>query len=88
MIITDKVECKIPEWAVNAIINDDWSGIENQDDINALQDFLGQPEFILPGYWVLVINKETGEPESYFSWTNDVNDLGGIVYDMEFLVYE
>ena len=67
-------EYTIPEWALCALINDDKSGLSDQDCLD-LEEFLKT----IPGkgHW-----SYDCDFEAYFSWSNDVNNLGGNVVDM------
>ena len=69
----EQIEYVIPDWALCAVINDDYSGLEDQD-IADLEKFLES----VPGegHWGYCDN------ESYFSRHNDVHSLGGNVVDV------
>jgi hypothetical protein len=70
----ETIELKIPSWAVVAIINNDYSGLEPEDE-EKLNNFLNEYKnyyFVPP------------EGEEYFSHHNDIDgNLGGNVYDMQ-----
>jgi hypothetical protein len=70
----EQIEYVIPEWVLCALINGDYSGLEDQD-ISDLEAFLQTVEG--QGHWGYDSNNE-----SYFSWSNDVNSLGGNVVDV------
>ena len=72
----EKQTFTIPQWAVVALVN----GIDDGLTANGL--------FIIETF----INTEcingflSVESEPYFSWVNDVDNLGGIVYDLSFSI--
>ena len=81
MKIKETYDCIIPQWAVCPIINDDYSGITDKDT-RALDDYIKS----LPpgGVWSMVQE----EPEPYFTWRNDIETMGGDVYDMTYTIFE
>lgn len=73
----EQFEYKIPQWAVCALINGDYSGLSDEDEenLNAFTDSLP-----IGGHWSI------SDDEPYFSWDNDVDCLGNNVYDMVYMV--
>ena len=65
---------KIPAWALPALINGDTSGLTGTEE-NALEVFLLDYED-----WGGLVFDYQGEP--FFSWSNDVDGLGGDVYEV------
>ena len=65
---------RIPEWALCALINGDTSGLTGSEENNLEVFLLDYDE------WEGLVFVDKGEP--YFSWTNDVDHLGGNVYDV------
>lgn len=68
---------KIPAWALPILVNGDSSGCTGSEE-NALEVFLLDYE----DYEGLVFE---AQEESFFSWTNDVDGLGGEVFTVTIL---
>ena len=65
---------KLPAWALPALINGDTSGLTGNEEY-MLEVFLLDYE----DWEGLIFDCEE---ESYFSWTNDIDNKGGEVYDV------
>ena len=79
MKIKEKIEWKIPAYYASAIINNDYSGLSEQEE-KELNDFIKKN---IEGDLTL----EDMNQEPYFSWSNDVNALGSDVLDFVELIY-
>ena len=80
--VVNKYEYKIPSWAMSQLINGDCSGLDDKE-LKAIRDF----ELVVlakhgSGHWSIE------SEEKYFSWHNDVTDLGNDVYDCVYVVIE
>ena len=77
-------EYTIPVHFASAIINGDYTGLNDSEE-KELNSWLEarQNEHVGQGHWCL----KDFEQEPYFSWTNDINDLGSDVLDFEFAVF-
>lgn len=82
MTRVNQYEYIIPSWALSYLINGDSSGLDNKE-FKELQIF----ELTVlakhgAGHW------SVESEESYFSWHNDVTDLGSDVHDCTYVVIE
>jgi len=80
--IVSSIEYKIPEQYLSLIFNADYSGLTDKE-IEEWDNFYKREE-LMDNYchWVF-----PDESDPYFSWTNDVNKLGGNVYDLTLLIH-
>lgn len=69
---------RLPAYYASAIINNDWSGLVEQES-DELKSFLSKEGLLTSDFYL-------SEIEPYFSWKNDMNFLGGDVFD--FIVFE
>lgn len=71
----------VPWWALEPLINDDWSNLED-DDVNAIDCFL-ETEALSEenGHWSYDFN----ESDSYFSSNNVISDVGDNVVDIQWV---
>ena len=67
---------KLPAYWASALINADYSGMEDSEE-KELNEWL---EYTKPGYCI-----DCSE-ESFFSWRNDANGLGGDCLEFTFQV--
>lgn len=74
----EPIEYTLPEWALSAIFNGDTTGLSD-DDERALEAFLNSEDFS-NGHWAY-----PEDLEAYFSHSNDVDNLGGNVVDVQFM---
>jgi len=74
----DLLDFDIPEWALSALINGDYSGLED-DDINKLEAFTSRiaSEY---GNAHFMMNDIEGEDNLGFKHSNDIDNLGSNVY--------
>lgn len=71
---------QIPEHYLSLIFNDDATGLE-EEDIKAWEEFeQGMIANGFKGHWSYPDNQE-----SYFTWCNDVTDIGDAVVDLQWL---
>lgn len=71
-------EFTVPEWAISALVNGDYTGLSNKEE-KMLDQFLRD----LPGrqgHWSM------DDDEAYFSRTNDVDGMSGNVLDVTYVV--
>lgn len=79
--IVSSKEYKIPEEYLSLIFNADNSGLTDEE-IEEWDKFSKREGLMNKHcYWECPINFE-----SYFSWSNDVNKLGGNIYDLKLLI--
>ncbi len=71
----ERLDYVLPEWAIYPIINGDYSALndEEEEKLNTFLFSLPEGHFCPP------------EEEGYFKWGNDIESLGGIVYDVIFM---
>ena len=74
----DLVEYEIPSWAISALINGDYSGLED-DEITKLNDFI-QEVTNAHGNAHFMIDDIEGKDNLGFQSYNDIDNLGGDVY--------
>lgn len=74
----ESFEVTLPEWCICPITYDDYTGLEDME-IQELNEFL---ESIHREGFSFVMEIITDEP--YFSHSNELNNLGGNVYDVVF----
>jgi len=86
MRIVDEYEYRIPARYLSALINEDYSGLLDFDE-TCLNKFLdrvsaevGEGKY---GMWVL-----PDDCDPFFSWNNDVHNLGDDCYDVKFITFK
>jgi len=77
--IDDCITCTVPKHYLPAIINDDYSGLSDYEE-KELDGFLnGIYQDFGRGHWAY--------SESYFTYTNDINNLGNDCVDIQYIQY-
>ena len=74
----DHVDFVIPDWAVNYIVNDDASGLTLEEVDEVLTFEHNTIDQFGVGSWNI------GEYNE-FAYTNDMNNVGGAVYEVKFM---
>lgn len=72
----NKQTFKIPFWAVNSLVMATFENLTT-NEIAKIQAFVDTEA--ITGFLSI-------ESEPYFSWSNDVDTLGGMVYDLLFTI--
>ena len=80
MKIIDQINWIIPSHYASAIINNDYSGLTDEEEIE-INNFLSNK---IKGQLTI----ENMEDDHYFSWINDVNNLGSDVLNFVELIYK
>ena len=73
---TERIEFKIPEWALTYLINADSSNL-TEDEVEKIDNFVQDNH--------IVVTACPNETDGYFSHTNDIDNLGSTVYDLDCL---
>ena len=74
-------EYRIPSYYLSLIFNGDSSGLTD-DDLTRWEEFEAFEDFHPHGHWEM----PDDQAESYFATDNDVNNLGGDVIDLHYMV--
>jgi len=69
----------VPEWALSVLLNSDTSGLEVEEEAVITAFFEREAFLVVNGHW----SYDSGE--SYFSWTNDIDSLGGNCIDIQWV---
>lgn len=77
---TETIEYKLPAYWASALINNDYSGLE-EPEIKALNDFVDRESKDYKMFYCVEVSDE-----QYFSNSNDANFLAGDVLDYYFQV--
>jgi hypothetical protein len=72
----EKQTFRIPQWAVVALVNGVDDGL-TANGISIIETFINTES--INGFLSV-------ESEPYFTWVNDIDNLGGIVYDLSFSI--
>ena len=78
-------DCILPAWSLSAIINDDYSGLEDEEE-NLLNTFLKTMNNKVEKNQYSMWSYES-ENEPYFRHSNDLHNLGDTVVDIMFAIY-
>jgi len=79
--IDDCITYTVPIFYLPAIINDDYSGLSD-DEEKELDEFLnGIYQDFGRGHWAY------NNCENYFTYTNDINNLGNDCVDIQYIQY-
>lgn len=71
----------LPDWSLSYLINSDASGLE-QEDINKIDNFVND---MLKEYKSFIVTMPNNE-EPYFSYYNDIDNLGTNVFECPVIV--